>query len=146
MFIFEICASLRAAKMLAAINSTRLRPSSTAASLQCSLCVRHERFWTKKSHLWSTPVAFPFCRTYGVLRQSSAACKALNVLKTTVLKRLASAVQLRPWPPCFQSLSAAQNPKPVPFCSNSNPSRVGVCLKTNRFAPPRTAHPGSMSV
>ena len=29
------------------------------------------------SHLWSTPVAFPFCRTYGVPRQSSAARKAL---------------------------------------------------------------------
>jgi len=47
----------------------------------------------------STPVVFPFYRSYDVLRQSSAACKALKVLKTTVLKRLASAVQLRPWPP-----------------------------------------------
>jgi hypothetical protein len=51
------------------------------------------------SHLWSTPVMFPFYRSYDVLRQSSAACKGLQVLKTTVLKRLASAVQLRPWPP-----------------------------------------------
>jgi hypothetical protein len=51
------------------------------------------------SHLWSTPMVFPFYRSYNVLRQSSAARKALNVLKTTVLKRLASAVQLRPWPP-----------------------------------------------
>ena len=48
---------------------------------------------------WSTPVAFKFCRTYDVPRQSSAACRALKVLKTTVLKRLASAVQFRPWPP-----------------------------------------------
>jgi hypothetical protein len=53
------------------------------------------------SHLWSTPVAFAFCRTYDAPGQSSAACKALKVLKTTVLKRLASAVQLRPWPPSF---------------------------------------------
>jgi hypothetical protein len=40
-------------------------------------------------------------RTYDVLRQSSAGCKALKVLKSCVLKRLASAVQLRPWPPSF---------------------------------------------
>ena len=53
----------------------------------------------RKNHLWSSPVAFPFYRTYDVLRQSSAACKALKVPKTTVLKRLASAVRLRPWPP-----------------------------------------------
>jgi hypothetical protein len=44
-------------------------------------------------------VVFPFYRSYDVLRQSWAACNALKVLKTTVLKRLASAVQLRPWPP-----------------------------------------------
>ena len=29
------------------------------------------------SHLWSTPVVFPFYRSYDVLRQSSAARKAL---------------------------------------------------------------------
>jgi len=34
------CASLRAARILAAINSTRLRPSSTRTSLSCSLFVR----------------------------------------------------------------------------------------------------------
>jgi len=44
------------------------------------------------SHLWSTPVVFPFYRSYDVLWQSSAACKALKVLKTTVLKRLRSAI------------------------------------------------------
>jgi hypothetical protein len=32
-------------------------------------------------------VVSPFYRTYDILRQSSAACKALKVLKTTVLKR-----------------------------------------------------------
>ena len=50
------CASLRAARMLAAINSTRLRPSSTQASLSCSLCVRHAnsglRNFTCGLHLW----------------------------------------------------------------------------------------------
>jgi len=30
-----------------------------------------------KNHLWSSPVVFPFCRYLDVLRQSSAACKAL---------------------------------------------------------------------
>jgi hypothetical protein len=35
------CASLRAARMLAAINITRLRPSSTPAILSDSLFVRH---------------------------------------------------------------------------------------------------------
>jgi len=42
----------------------------------------------QKNHLWFSPVVFPFYRTYHVLTQSSAACKALKVLKTTVLKRL----------------------------------------------------------
>jgi hypothetical protein len=36
-----------------------------------------KRSEAKKFHLWSTPVAVPFYRTYDVLRQSSAACKAL---------------------------------------------------------------------
>lgn len=36
------CASLRAARILAAINKTRLRPSSTGISLSYSLFVRHE--------------------------------------------------------------------------------------------------------
>jgi hypothetical protein len=35
-----------------------------------------KRSEAKKFHLWSTPVAVPFYRTYDVLRQSSAACKA----------------------------------------------------------------------
>jgi hypothetical protein len=46
----------------------------------------------RKNHLWSSPVVFPFYRTYDVLRQSSAACKALKVLKSGVLKRLASRI------------------------------------------------------
>jgi hypothetical protein len=57
----------------------------------------NRRHLTIISFLSSTPVVFPFYKTYGVLRQSSAACKALKVLKTIVLKRLTSAVQLRPY-------------------------------------------------
>jgi len=49
--------------------------------------------------------------------QPSDTCKLLEVQDSHRLKRLASAVQLRPWPPCFQSLNLASNPKPVPFCS-----------------------------
>jgi hypothetical protein len=37
--------------------------------------------------------------------------------RSAALKRLASAVQLRPWPPYFQSLNAATDPESVPFCS-----------------------------
>jgi hypothetical protein len=70
-------------------------------SISFVFCSPHEVFGLRKLHLWSTPVVFPFYRSYDVLRQSSAACKALKVLKTTVLKRLASAVQLRPWPPNY---------------------------------------------
>ena len=47
--------------------------------------------------------------------------KLLETLEIRVLKRLASAVQLRPWPPSFQSLSSVPNLSSVPFCStNSN--------------------------
>jgi hypothetical protein len=60
---------------------------------------------SKTSHLWSTPVAFAFCGTYDVAWRCSTACKALRVLETTVLKRLASAVQLRPWPPYPKALA-----------------------------------------
>jgi hypothetical protein len=112
------CASLRAARILAAINSRRLRPSSTLCSLSHSPFIRrHTRSWLGKLHLWSTPVAFPFCGTYDVPWQSSAACKGLKVLKTTVLKRLASAVQLRPWPPHhnFNNLLPILNPMPLPL-------------------------------
>jgi hypothetical protein len=31
--------------------------------------------------------------------------KLLETLKSRVLKRLASAVQLRPWPPCFKAVN-----------------------------------------
>ncbi len=68
------CANLRAARILDAINSTRLRPSSTQRV--CILFVIRVLGWGKL-HLWSTPVVFPFYRGYDVLRQSSAARKAL---------------------------------------------------------------------
>src|ERR1035438_8607204 len=108
----------RAARILAAIDSTRLRPSSTSNFSIFASCSPHG-FWARKSHLWSTPVVLPFYRAYEVPWQSSAACKAFKVLKTTVLKRLASAVQLRPWPPYFQSLSVFPSRFLLPFASNS---------------------------
>ena len=52
-------------------------------------CIKFALCSPRQSHLWSTPAAeVPFYTAYDVLRQSSAACKALKVLKTTVLKRL----------------------------------------------------------
>jgi len=116
------------------------RPS--AQHRRDGLTVPPERRATRKSatrsknHLWFPPVVFPFYRTYHVLRQSSAACKALKVLKTTVLKRLASAVQLGPCPPCFQALAPLKTqitfqnvPKNLRtaagICLNKCPSRVG---------------------
>ena len=71
----------------------------------------------QKNHLCFSPVVFPFYAYLEVLRQSSAACKALQILKRGVLKRLASAVQLRTWPPSFQSVSSDPNLKSVPFRS-----------------------------
>ena len=47
----------------------------------------------------------------------------------TALKRLASAVQLRPWPPSNQALSSPQNSKHVPKRSNNLRTAAGVCLK-----------------
>jgi hypothetical protein len=41
--------------------------------------------------------------------------------RQAALKRLASAVQLRPWPPCFQSVSSVPNLNSVPFCSKKIP-------------------------
>ena len=41
-------------------------------------------------------MVFPFSTYLEALRQFSAACKALQILKSGVLKRLASAIQLRP--------------------------------------------------
>jgi hypothetical protein len=46
--------------------------------------------------------------------------KLLETLEIRVLKRLASAVQLRPWPPSFQLLTSVLNPKVVPICSNNS--------------------------
>jgi hypothetical protein len=81
---------------VAAESASGLR-TSRLGTFECG----GQNLLSRGSHLWSTPVPFSFCRTYDVPRQSTAAYKALEVLKTTVLKRLASAVQLRPWPPSF---------------------------------------------
>ena len=111
------------------------RPS--AQHRRDGLTVPPERRATRKSatrsknHLWFPPVVFPFYRTYHVLRQSSAACKALKVLKTTVLKRLASAVQLGPCPPCFQALGSPQNSNHVPNRSKKICERLPVFASTN---------------
>jgi hypothetical protein len=77
-------------------------------------------------------VVFPFYRSYDVLSQSSAACKALKELKTTVLKRLASAVQLRPRPPCFQSLASALNLFLFHSVPKKSSGRAGVCLNSGQ--------------
>jgi hypothetical protein len=74
-------------------------------------------------------VVFTFYTTYDVLRQSSAACKALQILKRGVLKRLASAVQLRPWPPSFQALKSRLQHNHVPKRSNNLRTAAEVCLK-----------------
>ncbi len=52
----------------------------------------------------------------------------LRLLLNVALKRLASAVQLRPWPPSNQSLSCSQNPNHVPKRSNNLRTAAGVCL------------------
>jgi hypothetical protein len=58
-------------------------------------CRTNEQYWSvttliRKNHLWFTRVAFQFSTYLDVLRQSSAACKALQILKSGVLKRLRS--------------------------------------------------------
>jgi hypothetical protein len=83
---------------------------------------------TKRSPVVST-CGVSVLQDLDVLRQPSAACNALKVLKTTVLKRLASAVQLRPWPPCFQSLASIVNLNSVPLCPKKSACH-GVCLNT----------------
>ena len=45
------------------------------------------------------PTIAPTCTQLEGLTQPSATCKLLNVQDSHRLKRLASAVQLRPWPP-----------------------------------------------
>ena len=63
-------------------NTRRYQQHSLAAlvpaneSIMFTFCWPLEILW-QKFHLWSSPVVFPFYRTYGVLRQPSAACKVL---------------------------------------------------------------------
>jgi hypothetical protein len=54
--------------------------------------------------------------------------KLLETLEMRVLKRLASAVQLRPWPPSIQSLTKTPQLNLVPFCPKQF-RLAGVCLK-----------------
>src|SRR5689334_10817377 len=54
---------------------------------------------TRYRHPFSTRVA----RTYKYLGSPPGPCKLLEVLVSTFLKRLASAVRFRPWPPFFLS-------------------------------------------
>ena len=43
-------------------------------------------------------------------------------------KEVSNAVGGRPWPPCFQALTAHPRLGFVPFCSNSKFRLAGVCL------------------
>jgi hypothetical protein len=46
--------------------------------------------------------------------------------QSAALKRLASAVRFRPWPPQIQQLTSTTEPDSVPFCSKKNiPARTG---------------------
>ena len=48
------------------------------------------------------------------------------------MKRLASAVQLRPWPPSFQQVSSPENSQHVPKRSNNLRTAAGVCRNGGR--------------
>src|SRR5215472_4883941 len=61
--------------------------------------IRRDRLLGSQRHAHRKSPVIVTCGVSDVLRQSSAACKALKVLKSGVLKRLASGVQLPPWPP-----------------------------------------------
>jgi hypothetical protein len=81
-------------------GATGFAPASRVVSIDSQRLLDNERSEVsdtliRKNHLWFTPAAFPFYRGLAVLGKSSAASKALKVLKTTVLKRLRSAIALR---------------------------------------------------
>src|SRR5215472_10871689 len=60
------------------------------------------------------PIIKVSCTHFEGLTQPSVTCKLLNVQDSYRLKRLASAVRFRPWPPCFQSLADPSKPIYVP--------------------------------
>jgi hypothetical protein len=70
------------------------------------------------------PRSMRVARVFQCLAVPRQLLKLLETLEIRVLKRLASAVQLRPWPPCSQSLSSAPNLNSVPFCSKKPNKRA----------------------
>ena len=68
----------------------------------------------------------------------------LEVLVIQTLKRLASAVQLRPWPPCFLALTSAQNSNHVPKRSNFLRMAAGVCLEGSDLKEERAPSQGAL--
>src|SRR5205823_10070471 len=61
--------------------------------------------WLRFSQPTMQPIIGVTCTFLEGLTQQSATCKLVKVGDSHSLKRLASAVQLRPWPPCFQSVN-----------------------------------------
>jgi hypothetical protein len=64
-------------------------------------------------------------RTFQCLAVPQQPLKLLETLEIRVLKRLASAVQLRPWPPYFQSLNSTLN-RHRRGCAEPRPEFSGV--------------------
>jgi len=60
--------------------------------------------WRNSQQPTTQPTVVLTCTSLEGFTQPSATCKLLNVWESHRLKRLASAVQLRPWPPSFQRI------------------------------------------
>jgi hypothetical protein len=71
------------------------------------------------------PIIRITCTCLEGLTQPSVTCKLLNVKDSHTLKRLASAVQLRPWPPHFKRLK----PNPGKFLSPLSAQDSGRCAQ-----------------
>jgi hypothetical protein len=72
----------------------------------------HQRILLIKCRRYSSPhsqsaIAVP-CNYSQLLGSLTCPCKLLRTLVIHTLKRLASAVQLRPWPPCFKAVTLNQ--------------------------------------
>jgi hypothetical protein len=76
-----------------ALHTIEMAESLVAISGSCTAAVTQRQL---RYGFASRRCASESNRTFVVTRQSLAACKALKVLKSTVLKRLASVVQLFP--------------------------------------------------
>ena len=83
-------------------NALYVQPelTSTNSSPNCLLS------GPRKFHLWFTPVAFPFYRIYDVLRQSWRLVSVESTKNHGSEKAGVGGSTLRPWPPCFQQLTA----------------------------------------